>query len=449
MLIRAVVVSIALLFCLFLSLNGPAPVIADTTPPVVLCDTDFDPSQIRLPDPFPGVYYYFETEALQAEVGFQFKRIDQHGTTVLDGPQIPNLTQWHLPGPVSPDGRYIMFEPRYYGPDEVTPNLFIWRIGTEETTSILLSDEEYRSLASDYWPYYRRRARLTWQGSDRLVLRFFRESGFPDILHLVAETEFVLTEDPLTLTRGAHTTITYPEYPPPPDYTRRGYARSPQENFTLFVSRRHHIPELREGGASYQVYDTHTGELLFEHIPSQEIGLPVGGLLWTNDEQTFYYQRLLPLGASPYFGAHTELFEVDVSAGFIESDHIQRAVEEALETSSLTRFNPVLSDDDELLAFSVVSSIDRESWIAIYRRSTEELTLICNPFSYQGDRVYPFWPPGGGHFANWNADNTAVFDIDTGEIFRLPGLGFIDWAEALPTPTADAGPDQTVTADDD
>jgi hypothetical protein len=41
----------------------------------------------------------------------------------------------------------MVFEPRYYGPDEVTPDLFVWRIGTEETTSILLSDEEYRSLA--------------------------------------------------------------------------------------------------------------------------------------------------------------------------------------------------------------------------------------------------------------------------------------------------------------
>jgi hypothetical protein len=180
--IRAVVVSIALLFCLFLSLNGPAPVIADTTPPVVLCDTEFDPYEIRLPDPFPGVYYYYEVEALQAEVGFPLKRIDQHGTTALDGPLISGLAHWHVPSYVSPYGRFMVFEPRYYDPDEVTPDLFVWRIGTEEVASILLSDEEFRNIAGERRPYYRQRARLTWQGSDRLLLRFFDVRGFPDAL---------------------------------------------------------------------------------------------------------------------------------------------------------------------------------------------------------------------------------------------------------------------------
>jgi hypothetical protein len=445
--IRVVVVSIALLFCLFLSLNGPAPVIADTTPPVVLCDTEFDPDEIRLPDPFPGVYYYYELEAWQAEIGFPLKRIDQHGTTALDGPLIPNLPQWNIPTHISPDGRFMVFEPRYYDPDEVIPNLIVWRIGTEETASILMSDEEFRSLVNDHLPFYRQRARLTWQGSDRLLLRFFDVRGFPDVLHLVAETEFVLTEDPLMLTRDAHTTITYPEYPPPPEYFRGGYERSPQGNYTFFVAHRNHIPELGSGGNSYQVYDTHTDELLFERISSPEIGVPVMELLWTEDEQTFYYQRRLPVGTSPYFGAHTELFEVDVSAGFIESDHIQRAVEEALETSTLIGFNPVLSDDDDLLAFNVVSSLDREYWIAIYKRSTEELTLICNPFGFLDfGMIYPFWPPGGDHFAYWNAVNVPMFDINTGELYQVPSRAFIDWVEAISVLTADAGPDQTVTA---
>jgi hypothetical protein len=44
-------------------------------------------------------------------------------------------------------------------------------------------------------------------------------------------------------------------------------------------------------GTSYQVYDTHTGELLLERIPSPEIGTPVGRLLWTDDEQIFFYKR--------------------------------------------------------------------------------------------------------------------------------------------------------------
>jgi hypothetical protein len=127
--------------------------------------------------------------------------------------------------------------------------------------------------------------------------------------------------------------------------------------------------------------------------------------------------------------------EVDVSAGFIESDHIQRAIEEVLEASTLIGFNPVLSDDDDLLAFNVVSSIDGEHWIAIYRRSTEELTLICNPFRFLNyNMIYPFWPPGGDHFAYWNAVNIPMFDINTGELYQVPSRAFIDWAEAVPAP---------------
>jgi hypothetical protein len=147
------------------------------------------------------------------------------------------------------------------------------------------------------------------------------------------------------------------------------------------------------------------------------------------------------------FNTHIELFEVDVSAGFIESDHIQRAVEDALGPSSLAELNPTLSRNDEQLAFSTLSSIDSGYWIGIHKLDTEELTLICNPFGFRGaDHIYPFWPPGGDHFAYWNRGNVAVFDVYTGELYQLPGSVFVDWVEALPVPTADAGPDQTVTA---
>src|SRR5688572_22750821 len=76
----------------------------------IFCDTTFNPDETRVPDPFPGAYYRV-LSGRGDESTYVFERIDQSGTTQLTSPFSIEESQRLLQPSVSPNGRYIVFQP--------------------------------------------------------------------------------------------------------------------------------------------------------------------------------------------------------------------------------------------------------------------------------------------------------------------------------------------------
>jgi hypothetical protein len=152
----------------------------------IACASNFVLSEPTIPDDFPGAYYTYA--AYPPDIQQEFQRITQSGSTTLIPPFSYEQVHALYDPTVSPDGRLM-----------------------GEVASLQLTPDEIEYLISERTPYDRYHNKLTWRDSATLVIRFFDE----DYPRPIRETQILVSQNPLQITRGVTNDIVYPELPVP------------------------------------------------------------------------------------------------------------------------------------------------------------------------------------------------------------------------------------------
>jgi hypothetical protein len=400
-----------------------------------LCDTAFDPNSGRIPYPFPGTYYWLDTQSRDFGIA-RLGRIDQNGTTEVEAP-IPSERVQELGSPlISPDGRYAAFRPRIH---RGATTIFVWKINTDEFAELTLTTQELEHFAFDEdEPEYVWLNELVWQDSTHLQIQYFDPEGYPDG-SVTAITEFAIIESPLQILRGEIQPVLYPSLIAPPDNLDPRAIFSPQGTYTTLISDQ--VTPNYGHARRIQIYESQTLQLVFDRA-SVETNLIWSEPIWSPSESVFVYQEARN---STY-----PLIMIDVTAGFVEN----RALGEALETEFGTgtdlmpTFLPTFNQVGDLMAFQIRTPSQRYQMI-VYNIITQNITAICDPLAPPSG-VFPliFWSPDGQYVGYRYGENAAVFGINDGNIYILPAEGsYVSWvnSSSTTTPTPIETPTETPT----
>ncbi|MCA9913364.1 MAG: hypothetical protein KC496_08435, partial [Anaerolineae bacterium] len=145
-----------------------------------------------LPPDFAGTIYQVLTP-YQGDGRWVLEAITAQGRVLMDIPVPPELNLTIAPVEISPDGRYIVFQPVAEG-----TALAVWDRVSNAMTSLNVSTETADYLKTGGNPNWRQRRKMGWIGPDQFVIRFFDfENNF--FLSQLAEQVFTVTQNPLAL----------------------------------------------------------------------------------------------------------------------------------------------------------------------------------------------------------------------------------------------------------
>lgn len=417
-----------LILWVFVLLVLSAPTQAREPAITVLCDPDFDVSEVNLPDPFPGTYYYEDED----DSVYRFGRVTDAGTAFIEAPLTADQTERYFSPLVSPDGKVMAFRP--VGSERP---LYVWDTETNETATLMLSHgagdyliEDLQSAAL-YWN------KMAWQDENTLVIRFFAEQEGID--KIAAQTEIAVSHNPLQLSLTGYAEFVDPILPVPENHYSASFYRSPLGNYSSVVSFTNLPPE---GPASpflhLQVYKLDQDILVFDLDPtftSAAIGEPI----WMPNESHFFF-------ANRDSQANRQIMSVVNISGTTAT--VQPGIWDAVR-SSLGQaadlgysYRPSVSSDGQHLAFEVVNTSQGIPYHVIYNPYTDEMTAICDKSEFIDlSLVYPIWGVDGDYFGLRKGGLIMMFDIQTGDVYTLPNspaADFVGWVadtETSATPT--------------
>ncbi|MDX1992253.1 MAG: hypothetical protein SF029_07680 [bacterium] len=385
----------------------------------ILCDANFDLSQISVPATFPGVFYS-DISRPSDNIPYRFERIDQTGGTTFDAPLSPNPL---LSSPlVSPSNRFMAFRP-YDG-----INLTVWDMITGEVATLPLAPEEFAMIDERYlyedFNYERHLSRMIWRDNNHLLLR-----GFPENQHdkeFTTTLEITVNASPLSLSKGTLTNVNYPALPPPPNMISEQVFLSPQGTYAVQLAT---VPVQGIQPQQYlRVFDVNTLQVVAELVPSRTFHA-VGPPTWSQDENRLF----IGTRSEENDNFQSEFGEVNLSTGQVNTGlwtALENAVGANIETSSL---RAVFSPDGNNFAFEIFGADQNQSYMVIYHLPTGGITAICDQYRISNSgALHTFWSPDGQYVGYWASGNVLIFNIQTGDTHLLSNnsQNFVGWVSS-------------------
>jgi hypothetical protein len=380
----------------------------------VQCGEDYTQDPNRLPVPFPGAYYHTAQIGI-TELGnnWIFERITDQGRSQMTI-SLPNQSvDMPLAPLISPNGSKIVFRPN------TGDHLTVWNVSTNEVATFALE----RSIA-EYLNAFDRNNReylnkLIWDDNNTLVIQYqdYRGLTIPE-----AQLRITVQENPLRLTAlnaqmARMTNLIYQG-----DFSIEvGEQVLSLEGSDDIGFRMTEQTDLTTPRQTYRIYDTTTNMLVWELPSVSENNLLVNTPpQWLSTLDYFFYLDLsIPNG--------TNLVEIDVTNNFARNDYLDQQLMATFGTAS-TISQLYVSNDGLSIGFSLRSEPGDQYYEVKYTPATREIVAVCRNARIDGDG-FPFFAPGDEHIVYFDG-GVIVFDLATGNSYRLPNRGYVGWISA-------------------
>lgn len=396
----------------------------------ILCPPNPDPLPAFPSAPF-GSYISVQNWRVGENNPLQMRQDTSAGAFLSAPFTLPNGSSYFRPLVLSPDRKYVLFEPFFDVSGILVANTF-----TGETANMALSLEENTYLADiEEITVTERLNRLSWESADVIAIRFEEPIFSYGYDAVTAVRRIRVEENPLRLTDLGRTPITYQEYPP----TGLGYesysdevAYSPDGRFQVQSDFGYvffeDVSARATDGYYIRLYDVATGQLAFalDSLPERQFRKPP---LWAPDGQTFVLEY-----EYDYSNRSFAIFRATTN-GFVEDGRWAEILNNALGDFKVR--NPILDPTSTLLVLDVFAD---ETYLGVYNLSTNAMTLVCYPDpikpdylrDYSSDR--PIWFADTSYFGWYRSlANFITFDLNSGEVYSPLSVSrtrFVGW---LPT----------------
>ncbi len=370
-----------------------------------------------LPPDFDGTIYRVLTPYPYAGNGrWELEAITAQGSILTDIPVPDELNLTISPVEISPDGRYVVFQPVAEG-----TALAVWDRVSNELASLVIPAETADYLNAET-SNFRQQMKIDWLTSDQFVIRFFNlENNF--FLSLMADQVFTVTRNPLVIVAGDRQTIDYQALPFPRDDYKNTISFSPQRTYIQASFEDELVPWL---DFRYQIYDTETLALVVDFNSTESFWLspPV----WSYDESVLF------LVYSPEIGRLPWITEINVAAGFQESPDLRDTLIEIFGSDfSISGLgSPVSSNSPRLLM--TIDASDLVPYAVVYDYEARTLKAVCRgasaaEASITGSLSYPVWGPDENLIGFYDSGNLRLFDLATGQSYYKSVFPFVGWIE--------------------
>jgi hypothetical protein len=389
-----------------------------------------------LPPNFDGTIYRVLTPyPYQGNGRWELEAITAQGSVLTSIPVPTELYLTISPVEISPDGRYIVFQPVAEG-----TALAVWDRILNVMTSLPIPAEtaDYLNAMSD--PNWRQQRKIDWLAPDQFVIRYFDlENSF--FLHQLAEQVFTVTQNPLTIVAGQRQSIDYPTLPFRRDDYINTSSYSPQHTYVQAMYEDDLVPWL---DFRFQIYDTQTLELTADFNSDEAFRL-VSEPRWSYDESVLFLR---------YYANDTlsQITEINVASGFQESrvflDTLRQTFGSDFRVSGL---RADVSPNSSRLLFTATSS-DGIPYTIVYDYEAHTLNAVCRATTatsspITGSSSYPVWVPDENLIGFYDVGNLFLFDTVSGQSYWknvFPFVGWLDTPVQISTPTPN--PTNTPTA---
>lgn len=388
----------------------------------ILCDPIFNVVQTHPPDPFPGVYYGVLAGQQGNNDPWMFQEITASGVREVQAPFSPSqASQVGIPS-LSPDGLRMAFRP-FLGSNDLT----VWDIATGEVATLTLSSDEARYIQYNFRWLDQYVQKVVWNGPDRLLIHVFDEEVMG--IRVLRTIEITVSSNPLRLRRSGDYPVTYPVFPIPEDSDGLYSAYiSPQRHYVLWLT---YAKEYLTG-LHLQLYDLESGHLVFD-FPPTDLGTaePPYALAWSPNER-FLLFNIERFDESGYVARR--YVEVDLAQGFMADTSLEQALVNTFGYQvDVGASFPVWSPDGRDIAFGIYGTSQGERYIVAYTPETRKLTAICDKNNRVSlDTFQMIWSPDSRYVGYWDFGKVIIFDLQTGEVYRLPNVNlnyFVGWSK--------------------
>jgi hypothetical protein len=370
-----------------------------------------------LPPDFGGTIYRVLTPYPYAGNGrWELEAITAQGSVLTDIPVPDELNLTISPVEISPDGRYVVFQPVAEG-----TALAVWDRVSNEMSSLVIPAEtaNYLNAAT---ASFRQQRKIDWLNPDQFVIRFFDLENNV-FFSLLAEQVFTVTPSPLMIVAGDRQTIDYPSLPFPREEYKNTITFSPQRTY---VQASFEDELVRWIDFRYQIYDTETLALVADFNSTESFRL--------SPPQWSYDESVLFLVYSPEIGRLPQITEINVAAGFQESIDLRDTLLQtfgsdyritgivSLAPSSSTRLLIALTASD-LVPYAVVNDYEARTLKAVCRGASLAEASITGSLSY------PVWGPDENLISFYDSGNLRLFDLATGQSYYKSVFPFVGWID--------------------
>ena len=397
------------------------------------------PLQEGLPPNFEGTIYRVLTPFPYAGNGrWELEAITAQGSVLTDIPVPADLNLKISPVEISPDGRYVVFDPVQDG-----TALAVWDRLSNAMTSLELPSETTEYLNTGITPLWRHQLKIDWLSPNQFVIRYFDLEN-EIFLDLLAEQVFTVTTNPLAIDAGPKQEIEYPSLP---------FPRDENLNTTSFSPRRTYVQALFEDEFKpwldfrFQIYDAVTLEQVADFNSTEIFRLPREPR-WSQDESVLF----LRYNNGDVLGRITE---VCVEDGFQEStDFLDTLLQTFGPTFSVNGLRADISPYGPRL-FMTISASDYTPYAVVYDYQARTLTAVCRGRSTGGSTItysqaYPVWGGGEDIIGYYDVGNLYLFDTVSGQSYYRDVFPFVGWLASTESVTTTAatpvlGPPTTST----
>lgn len=376
----------------------------------IVCDASFE--RFKTLRPFPGVSYRVLLEEAPQTL-YQLERVTPQGTDQQVIPLHETVTRKVYPLSVSPDGRYLVFAPR-----EHNIPLVIWKVDTGEIAELPLSeaDIDYLNLGAN--SVESQRNKLRWTDNTHLLLRYF-DLDYQWFNFLLAEKLLTVIDTPFEIEEGVRTEVVYPDLPLPPHSSFGKPIFSPNRSYVTLVSLYLYT--------RLQIYDNRTQppNLIIDLESDNTRGI-LSNPIWTPNEKTFFANYRITSSSEVKFG----VARADADQNFQLSDSLQPLLEANLGTGTtlIHPFITSINSNGTKLVTRVFVPQESQEYLVVYHINTGDVTAICD----DGEMTklwYPIWGPNDEYFGFWDNGWVIAYHLETGEGYRMNGIGFVGWTE--------------------
>lgn len=382
----------------------------------VLCTDDWISGY---PPAFEGTIYRVRTPE-EDYASYQLERITASVTEVLDMTIPVELYGRVFPVDLSPDGNYIVFQPK-----ASDAPLAVWDVENNGFATYPLSSEE-ASYFPQSRPNWLQRQKIDWISADQFIVRIF---DLDHVFHsLLAQQTYRVMRDPLQIVQEDERSIPYLPLPFPENTepTGRAYTLSPQGTYTQ-LQFDEVIRGSRETRIRHQIYDTSSIQLVADYQSTEQVGL--GFTYWSPDESRMF----LEYGTAD---RGPQIREVDVTAGFQTLPGFEEALLTFFGDDLYIRgIHPEFAPLHSHLLFTFGTS-ERIPHVATYNYESRKLTVVCisyqqGPVPIYQDLSYAIWGADERFIGYYDNGFIYLFDTVTGDRYTVDGIGYVGWVNTL------------------
>ena len=411
---------------------APVPVKGQGISVTILCDPDFNNTDVVIPEPFPGVYYGTLSGYGFPPEPYRFVEVSAAGLQERSAPaalaQMPQV----LNPTLSSDGRYMAFRPLR------DSDLVVWEIATDTLATLTLPVEVAENLTWYAAEAHSYAQKLIWIAPDRILLQQLDENH-PGLVRPLRQLEIAVEANPVRLRVVADRTMAYPDFPQPAHAREKVLDTfSPKGSYLSVL---HYADTLIYGPLYLQIFDTNANDLVFDFPP--EFSLHPRSLPYWSPDETL---ALIPIGRFDAAGGsqiRLSYLELRLGDGAVETNSLleQAIVDTFGPRTTLDVLPPMWEPAGERIAFRIYRTDQGLRYIVLYAPQTQELTAICDMNEIgRSDLLKTFWSPDGRYVGYWEFGLVLAFDTQTGDVYRLPNefaYFFVGW---VPGPEASAAP---------